>query len=241
MLSKVTIGEKLNTQQRNEMRALIMAHKEVFYDGGELPIVNVGIEHSIRFKDEVGPIAFQPRRLSREAEKEVREELKELEKMGVIRPSNSPWAAPIVCARRQDGSIRLAIDYRSINCASLPATLQPIPRMDDLVDRLSGAKYFAVLDAKCGYHQMPLNREEAELTAFVVPWAHYEFTDRTPFGLKGAGYSFQRFMSRIPGESNFVDAICYLDDILIWGPTWEIFMTRLRRVLTRISDSGLAL
>ena len=241
LLSKVKIGDKLTTKQKNEIRALIMAHKEAFYDGGELPVVNVGIEHSIRFKEEVGPIAFQPRRLSREAEREVRQELRELEKMGVIRPSNSPWAAPIVCARRQDGSIRLAIDYRSINCASLPATLHPIPRMDDLVDRLSGAKYFAVLDAKCGYHQMPLNKEESELTAFVVPWAQYEFTDRTPFGLKGAGYSFQRFMSRILGESNFVDAICYLDDVLIWGPTWEIFMTRLRRVLAKVRDSGLAL
>ena len=241
LLSKVKIGDNLTEKQRSELSALVMRHKGVFYEEGELPIVNVGIEHSVRLKQETGPVAFQPRRLSREAEREVREELKQLQKMGVIRPSNSPWAAPIVCARRQDGSLRLAIDYRSLNSTSLPATLHPIPRMDDLVDRLAGAKYFAVLDAKCGYHQMPLKTEEAELTAFVVPWAHYEFKDRTPFGLKGAGYSFQRFMSRILGESNFVDAICYLDDVLVWGPTWEIFMARLRRVLQKISDSGLAL
>ena len=241
LLSKIKIGDNLTSKQESEIRALIMSHKDVFYDGGELPVVNVGIEHSIRLKEDTGPVAHQPRRLSREAEREVRQELRELEKMGVIRPSNSPWAAPIVCARRQDGSIRLAIDYRALNIASLPATLHPIPRMDDLVDRLTGAKYFAILDAKCGYHQMPLKTEETELTAFVVPWAQYEFTDRTPFGLKGAGYSFQRFMSRILGESNFVDAICYLDDVLVWGPTWEIFMARLRRVLVKISMSGLAL
>jgi hypothetical protein len=76
------------------------------------------------------------------------------------------------------------------------------------------------MDAKSGYHQLPLREEEAELTAFVVPWGHYEFVEGTPFGLKGAGYSFQRCMATILGSSNFVDALCYLDDILVWGATW---------------------
>ena len=241
VLDKVTIGDGLTKQQRNEVETLLTKYQNVFYDGGELPLVKVEIEHKIRLKGDSGPIAFHPRRLSREAEKEVRQEVNELIRMGVIRPSNSPWAAPIVCARRQDGSLRLALDYRALNAASLPATLHPIPRIDDLMDRLSGAKYFAVLDAKCGYHQMPLCKEEAEMTAFVVPWAHFEFTERTPFGLKGAGYSFQRFMSVILGECNFLDAICYLDDVLVWRTTWKEFITRLGSVLRKISDSGLVL
>ena len=240
-VGKVTIGENLQREQRSSLLNLLEGYEEVFYDGGELPLVRVGIEHNVRLKEDSGPIAFQPRRLSRESEKEVRKEIDELVVMGVIRPSNSPWAAPIVCARRQDGSLRLALDYRALNAASLPATLHPIPRIDDLMDRLAGAKYFAVLDAKCGYHQMPLNEKETEMTAFVVPWGHFEFSERTPFGLKGAGYSFQRFMSVILEECNFTDAICYLDDILVWGTTWEQFMGRLERVMEKVRLSGLAL
>ena len=76
---------------------------------------------------------------------------------------------------------------------------------------------------------------------FVVPFGQYEFCRGTPFGLKGAGYSFQRFMSVILGESSFTDAVCYPDDILVWGPTWELFVARLRRVLERIAKAGLAL
>ena len=88
---------------------------------------------------------------------------------------------------------------------------------------------------------MPLKSEDSEKTAFVVPWGHYEFSERTPFGLKGAGYSFQRMMSTILGASNYEDALCYLDDVLIWGETWDVFVKRLRRVLDRIRSSGLAL
>jgi transposase InsO family protein len=240
-VESVMWGKNLQKGQQVELRKLLEKYQDVFYDGGELPLVRVGIEHNIRLRGDNGPIAFQPRRLSREAEKEVRSEIEELVGMGVIRPSNSPWAAPIVCARRQDGSLRLALDYRALNAVSLPATLHPIPRIDDLMDRLAGARYFAVLDAKCGYHQMPLCEQEAEMTAFVVPWGHFEFRERTPFGLKGAGYSFQRFMSVVLEECNYADAVCYLDDILVWGATWQEFMVRLDRVMGKVSRSGLAL
>ena len=235
------IGEQLDPKQRQELLDLLDEFSEVFYDGGELPLVRVGVEHTIRVKDDTGPVAFNPRRVSREAEEELQKEVKSLEEMGIIQPSNSPWAAPVVCARRSDGSLRLAVDYRALNAVSLPATLHPIPRVDGLIDRLSEAKFFATLDAKCGYHQMPLKEGEEDITAFVVPFGQYEFCRGTPFGLKGAGYSFQRFMSVILGESNFTDAVCYLDDVLVWGPTWEVFMDRLKRVMKRIAKAGLAL
>ena len=90
--------------------------------------------------------------------------------MGVIRKSNSPWAAPIVCARKANGDLRLAIDYRGVNKVSQPATLHPIPVIEDLLDRLGKAKYFSVLDAKSGYHQMPLKSEDSKISAFVIPW-----------------------------------------------------------------------
>ena len=234
-------GKQLSKQQKSEMKSLLYEYQDVFYNGGELPSVTIGVEHSIRLKKDAAPVAFRPRRLSPDEETEVREEITSLKKMGVVRESNSPWAAPIVCARKSDGKLRLAIDYRGINNISLPATLHPIPRMDDLFDRLGEANYFSVLDAKSGYHQMPLVKGEGELTAFVVPWGQYEYLDRTPFGLKGAGYSFQRFMSKILGECNFVEALCYLDDILVWGRTWEEHQERLRNVLEKIQSANLKL
>ena len=92
--------------------------------------------------------------------------------MRVIRQSNSPWAAPVICARRTDGTLRLALDYRKLNEVSEPATLHPIPLIDNLLDHLASAQYFSVLDAKAGYHQMPLKEEDSEVTAFVAPWSN---------------------------------------------------------------------
>ncbi len=186
-------------------------------------------------------MACRPRRLSQEEEREVKKEIDTLLEQGLIRRSNSPWASPVVCARRADGSLRLALDYRLVNAVSYPATLHPIPLIEDLLDRLAEARFFSVLDAKSGYHQMPLKAEDSEVTAFVTPWDHLEWTEGTPFGLKGAGYSFQRMMAVILGDSNFTEALCYMDDILVWGATWQEHMQRLNSVLGKVQASGLAL
>ena len=241
LLSKVTIGNDLSNCQQSQIAQMLRDFEDVFYQGGPLPLVDIGVKHAIRGHETIAPIACRPRRLDPQSEREVREEVDKLLEMGVIRPSNSPWAAPVVCARRADGSLRLALDYRKVNEVTHPATLHPIPLIEDLLDRLSSAKFFSVLDAKAGYHQMPLREEDSEVSAFVVPWAQYEWAERTPFGLKGAGYSFQRMMAMLLGSSNFVEALCYLDDILIWGETWEIHIERLRVVLSKVQAAGLAL
>ena len=239
--SSFEVGAELNDVQKSELVDLLAEYGDVFYSGGELPVVRVNVEHRINITPGTRPETSRPRRLSPRLEEEVRQELNQLERMGVIRESHSPWAAPVVCARRKDGRLRLAIDYRRVNAKSAAATLHPIPLMEDLVDRLANARYFSVLDAKSGYHQLPLHPPDSEVTAFVVPWGHYEWADRTPFGLHGAGFSFQRMMSAILGETNFTEAICYLDDVLVWSETWEQHLQRLRSVLEKIRQSGLAL
>ena len=239
--SSFEVGDELSDVQKSELVDLLAEYGDVFYSGGELPVVRVKVEHRINIIPGTRPEASRPRRLSPRLEEEVRRELNQLEAMGVIRESHSPWAAPVVCARRKDGRLRLAIDYRRVNAKSAAATLHPIPLMEDLVDRLANARYFSVLDAKSGYHQLPLHPADSEVTAFVVPWGHYEWADRTPFGLHGAGFSFQRMMSAILGETNFTEAICYLDDVLVWSVTWEQHLQRLRSVLEKIRQSGLAL
>ena len=241
LLNSLKIGQNLTCGQKEELRNLLAKFSMVFYTGGPLPLVDVGVEHTVRVKEPATPMACRPRRLDPVSEQEVKREIEKLIKMGVIRQSNSPWAAPVVCARRADGTLRLALDYRKLNEESEPATLHPIPLIDDLLDRLASAQYFSVLDAKAGYHQMPLKKEDSEVTAFVVPWGQYEWAERTPFGLKGAGYSFQRMMATVLSSSNFTEALCYLDDILVWGNTWEVHFERLKSVLEKVSWAGLAL
>ena len=235
------MGEKLDKYKKTHLRSILSGYEDVFYKGGVLPVVRMGIEHTIVEEEGKTPKVSKPRRLSRELEEEVKKHVEELHQMGVIRPSNSKWAAPIVCVRKTDGTLRMAIDYRALNSISHTATLHPIPLVDDLLDRLGKAKYFAVLDAKSGYHQLPLRTQDSEKTAFVVPWGHFEFAERTPFGLKGAGYSFQRMMSVVLGASNYTDALCYLDDILVWGENWDIFIKRLKRIFEKVRAAKLAL
>ena len=89
--------------------------------------------------------------------------------------------------------------------------------------------------------KLPLAEEDSEITAFVMPWGQFVFDGRTPFGLKGAGYTFQRMMAKILAECNYEEALCYLDDVLVWSVTWDEHLKRLRNVLQKVKDASLAL
>ena len=118
----------------------------------------------------------------------------------------------------------------------------PLPLIDDLVDQLTEAQFFFTVDLKSGYYQMPMCGEDAAKTAFVTPDGQYEWTGRgTPFGLSGAPATFQRLMSAILGQLNWTAALCYLDDVLVWGRNWEEHGSRLREVLTKLRSAGVLL
>ena len=171
----------------------------------------------------------------------MNDEITHLLSQGLITQSTSPWAAPIVVARRKNGQIRLAIDYQALNAQTFDQH-HPIPRIDDLIDRLGEAKYFSSLDLKSGYYQMPLHEEDSDLTGFVTPDGHFQWTCQGfPFGLSGAPASFQRLMSGVLGSLNWQVALCHLDDILVWGTTWTEHIQRLRQVLQRLQEVGMLL
>ena len=113
------------------------------------------VEHEIPLQPNAVPVAQRPRRLSPSEREELREEINYLLSQGLIETSTSPWASPIVIARRKNGRVRLAIDYRRLNSLTINSHY-PLPVVDDLLDRLSNAKFFSTLDAKSGYWQMPL-------------------------------------------------------------------------------------
>ena len=149
---------------------------------------------------------------------EVREHLQEMIEIGAIRESSSPYSSNVVIVRKKDGTIRFCIDYRKLNSRTV-RDAYAIPRIDDTLHLLAGAKYFSKLDLKCGYWQVELNEDDKAKTAFQAgPLGFYE-CNRMPFGLCNAPATFQRLMERCMGDINLRDCLVYLDDIIIFSST----------------------
>ena len=141
------------------------------------------------------PIRQRPYRTPLLKRKEIEEQTDELLKSGIIRPSASPWASPVTLVPKKDGGIRMCVDYRRVN-ANLADDGYPMPRIQDILDSLSGCSYFTLVDLKAGYHQIPVDEESIPITAFVTHQGLYEYT-RMPFGLKVAPAVFQRCMNEM--------------------------------------------
>ena len=159
-----------------------------------------------------------------------------MEAEGIIEQSSSEWASPIMLVKKKDNSLRLCVDYRKLNGLT-PMDAYPMPRIDDLIDKLGKAKYITTLDLTRGYWQVPLKPEARSKTAFVTPFGLYQFTVM-PFGLSGAPATFQRMMDNLTrGLSESTGA--YLDDLVIYSSTWKDHLRQVRAVLSRLRGAGL--
>lgn len=157
-------------------------------------------------------------------------------KMGVIKESHSAWCSPIVLVVKKDGSIRFCVDYRKVNEVSR-FDAYPMPRVDELLDRLGMARLFTTLDLTKGYWQIPLSAESKEKTAFSTPYGLYQFIT-LPFGLFRAPATFQRLMDRVLRQ-HAASAAAYLDDVIIHSDTWAEHVQRVAAVLESLSGAGL--
>ena len=155
----------LAEEDKEKFLAFLMDSHEVFsLEEGER-----GETHQVQLHIDTGdaePRKQHPRRLPFAVREEVTRLLKDMEKSGVIQPSNSPWASPIVLVRKKDGTHRFCVDYRSLNEVTKADTF-PLPRIDDLLDQLADAKYFSTLDLASGYWQIGVHPESQQKTAFV--------------------------------------------------------------------------
>ena len=159
---------------------------------------------------------------------------------GAIRSSNSPFSSNVVIVRKKDGTIRFCIDYRKLNLRTIKDAYS-IPRIDDTLHLLAGAKYFTKLDLISGYWQVELREEDKPKTAFKVwPLGFYE-CNRMPFGLCNSPVTFQRLMERCMGEMNLHDCLIYLDDIIVFSSTFEEHLERLQAVFSRLELHNLKL
>jgi len=161
------------------------------------------------------PVAKAPYRLAPSEMQELSNQLQELLSKGFIRPSSSPWGAPILFVKKKDGSMRMCIDYRELNKLTIK-NRYPLPRIDDLFDQLQGASFFSKIDLRSGYHQLRVHDDDIPKTAFRTRYGHYEFLVM-PFGLTNAPAVFMDLMNRVcrPYLDKFV--IVFIDDILIYS------------------------
>lgn len=170
---------------------------------------------------------------------EVKDYLADLIGKDFIRKSKSPYSSPMVCVRKRDGTLRLCIDYRKLNNKTVKQA-EPIPRIQDTLNQLAGSRWFTVLDQGKAYHQGKMSESSKPVTAFVTPWGLYEW-NRIPFGLTGAPGTFQKYMNEILHDYRDRFCIPYLDDIIIYSPTFERHLDHLRAVLRRLKDKGIKL
>jgi len=177
------------------------------------------------------PVASTPYRLHPEKAKLVEQEIDQMLQMGIITRSDSPWASPIVVVPKPDGSIRLCVDYRKVNSISVPDPF-PLPRIENLVDKVGRAKYLTKIDMTRGYWQVPLDELSVPVSAFVTPTGHFEWR-YMPFGLRNAPATFSRLVNLLLKGLEYCSG-AYLDDIIIFSNSWEEHMKHLNLVFNRI-------
>ncbi|GBG75846.1 hypothetical protein CBR_g21090 [Chara braunii] len=224
----VFVSEKGETAKSPpEIEKVIAQYSDLFEE--PTGVVEREVVHVI----EVVPGSKVPRgriyRMSPAELDELRRHLKEFTEKGWIRPSTSPYGAPVLFIPKKGGPLRMCIDYRGLNAITVK-NAEPLPRIDDLLDRVQGCRYFTKIDLKSGYHQIAVRPEDQHKTAFQTRYGLYEFVVM-PFGLCNAPGIFQHAMNRIFHDYLDKFIVVYLDDILIFSRTVEEHAEHLKIVL----------
>nr|GFA81201.1 putative reverse transcriptase domain-containing protein [Tanacetum cinerariifolium] len=195
------------------------------------------VEFKIKLIPGAAPVARAPYHLAPSELKELSDQLKELSEKGFIRPSSSPWGAPVLFVKKKDGSFRMCIDYRELNKLTVK-NRYPLPRIDDLFDQLQGSSVYSKIDLWSGYHQFRIREEDIPITAFWTRYGHFEF-QVMPFGVTNAPAVFMDLMNRVckPYLDKFV--IVFIDDIMIYSKSKEDHEEHLKTILELLKNEKL--
>jgi hypothetical protein len=187
------------------------------------------IEFLIELVPSTAPIFKRPYRMAANQLAELKEQLQELLDKGYIRPSASPWGAPVIFVLKKDGTQRMCMDYRSLNEVTVK-NKYPLPRIDDPFDQLKGACAFSKIDLRSGYHQLKIRATDIPKTAFITRYGLYEYMVRS-FGLTNAPTYFMYLMNKVFMEYLDKYVVVFIDDILIFSKNEEEHDEHLRLVL----------
>ncbi|GJZ33852.1 putative reverse transcriptase domain-containing protein [Tanacetum coccineum] len=238
-LAHITIKETGDKSKKKQLQdvPIVKNFPEVFPE--DLP----GLPHTRQVEFHIdlvpgaAPVARAPYRLAPSEMKELADQLQELSDKGFIRPSSSPWGAPVLFVKKKDGSLRMCIDYRELNKLTVK-NRYPLPRIDDLFDQLQGSSVYSKIDLRSGYHQLKVREEDISKTAFRTRYGHYEF-QVMPFGLTNAPAVFMDLMNRVckPYLDKFV--IVFIDDILIYSKSKQEHEEHLKIILELLKKEEL--
>ena len=225
--------QKADPEVRACLRGILKDYRDIF--PSKLPYgppPKRQLDHEIDTVPGEAPPHKSPYRLSSTEMEELRRQVELLLEQGWIRPSSSPYGAPVLFVPKKDGKWRMCIDYRALNKITVK-NRYPLPKVEELMDRLHGARYFTKIDLYSGYHQIRVRESDIQKTAFVTRYGAFEYLVM-PFGLCNAPATFQRMMNTIlrDGLDRFV--LVFLDDILIYSRTKEEHEKHIRAVLDRL-------
>ena len=196
------------------------------------------VQHSIHVGD-AAPIRQRPYRIPYSRREMVKRELDEMLASGVIRPSTSPWASPIVLVEKKDGGVRFCVDFRRKLNQVARFDAYPMPLVEEVFESIGTSAVVTTLDLASGYWQIPTDLKSRDKTAFTTPFGLFEF-EVMPFGLHSAPATFQRMISHVIRDcQQFFCA--YLDDVAVFSKNWEEHCAHLRQVFSRLYIAGLTL
>nr|CAH67149.1 OSIGBa0122F23.6 [Oryza sativa] len=195
------------------------------------------IEFRIDLVPETNPIHKRPYRMAANELAEVKKQVDDLLQKGYIRPSTSPWGAPVIFVEKKDHTQRMCVDYRALNEVTIK-NKYPLPRIDDLFDQLEGATVFSKIDLRSGYHQLRIREEDIPKTAFTTRYGLFECTVMS-FGLTNAPAFFMNLMNKVFMEYLDKFVVVFIDDILIYSKTKEEHEEHLRLALEKLREHQL--
>ncbi|CAF4749152.1 unnamed protein product [Rotaria magnacalcarata] len=230
------INTDLDEHQKKEIKKLIHTFPDVFNE-------QVGrtkkLQHRINLAPDVQAHNSPPFRYAPARKQIIEENLKDMLDQGIILPSASPWASSVILAPKKDGTLRFCVDYRKLNSATI-RDAYPIPRIDDTLDSLQEAKFVSTLALRSGYWQVEMDKNSREKTAFVTHKGLFEFNVMS-FGLTSAPATFQRLMDIVLAGLKWQYCLVYIDDVVIFSPTFEQHIKDLEKVFQALQSANLTL
>jgi len=211
----------LNGEEKENLKKVLFEYNDIQYKEGKNLTVTSTIKHSIQTKHE-DPVYRKPYKYPQTFDEEGNKQINEMIEQGIIRKSKPPCSSPTwIVPKKSDAS------YRNLNEITVNDKF-PIPRMDEILDKLGRCQYFTTIVVAKGFHQIQMKPESTAKTAFSTNHGQYEYT-RMPFGLKNATTTFQRCMNNLLEDLIYKDCLVYLDDIIIFSNSLEEHILSLKK------------
>ncbi len=232
----VRAGKNLSPQERAKVTELLVGHNETTFHDPDKSLTRTNtIEHKIPMTGR--PVRIPPCRVALGQRKIVEDEILKMEKEGTITKRTGTWCFPIVLVRKKDGIIRFCVDYRKLNDVT-HKDAYPLPRINDILEVLRGAKYFCSINLTSGYWQIKVVEKDRERRAFGSHLGLYEFLCM-PFGLTGAPAMFSRLLDKVLDGLIGKGCLVYLDNVIIYGKTFKETLANLKLVMACLREHNL--